>query len=176
MFNKSIAQNPKYADAHSNLGNALRGLDQIDKAVESYKHAIAINLNTVDTYYNLGNLLNEQNELVEAVIIFKKAIEIEPKHKSAHNGLGNALSGLGKIDEAIMSYREAIKYNSENIEAYRSLSANKKFSEYDEDINAMESLHAKGTLSDDQKMHISFGLEKAYEDIGEYEKSMEFIL
>ena len=86
------------------------------------------------------------------------------------------LSDFGEIDKAFISYRKAIEIDPEHAEVYRSLSKNKKFVDYDDDIRSMESLYASAKLSEQQKMHLAFGLGKAYEDLGEYEKSMEFIM
>jgi len=175
-FNKAITQDPNYADAHNNLGNALRGLGSFGEAVASYKRAILINPGLAGAYNNLGNILMELDELDEAEINFSKAIEIDPGHIEAHNGLGTALTDMGEIDKAIVSYRQAIEINPENANVYRALSNNKKFVDYDDDIRSMESLYSSESISDEQKMHLAFGLGKAYEDIGEYQKSMEFVL
>jgi len=175
-FNKAITRDPNYADAHNNLGNALRGLGSFGEAVASYKCAILINPGLAGAYNNLGNILMELGELDDAVINFRKAIEIDPGHIEAHNGLGTALTDMGEIDKAIVSYRRAIEINPENANVYRALSNNKKFVDYDDDIRSMESLYSSESISDEQKMHLAFGLGKAYEDIGEYQKSMQFVL
>ena len=175
-FNKAIIQDPDYADAYSNLGNALRELDRFEEAVAAYQHAIQINPGIADFYYNLGNLLIELNELEEAAINFKKVVAIDPRHRKAYRDLGKVLSDMGEIDQAAAAYRKAIEINPARAEVYRSLSKNKTFSIYDNDIHSMETLYAKENTSDEQKMHLGFGLGKAYEDLGEYEKSMEFIV
>ena len=41
-FEEALAIKPYYAEAHNNLGNTLRGLDQLDAAVKSYEQALAI--------------------------------------------------------------------------------------------------------------------------------------
>ena len=41
-YEKALAINPDYAEAHNNLGNALRRLGKLDASVKSYKKAIAI--------------------------------------------------------------------------------------------------------------------------------------
>jgi len=175
-FNKAITRDPNYADAHNNLGNALRGLGSFGEAVASYKRAILINPGLAGAYYNLGSISMELDELDDAAINFRKAIEFDPNHIEAHNGLGTALTDMGEIDKAIASYRQAIEINPENANVYRALSNNKKFVDYDDDIRSMESLYASESISDEQIMHLAFGLGKAYEDIGEYQKSMEFVL
>ncbi len=175
-YNKAIIQDPGLVGTHVNLGNAFRDLGRFGEAVAAYKHAIQINPDIAEIYNNLGNLLIEINEIDEAVVNFKKALEIDSRNKNAYQGLGNALGYLGEIENAIGTYRKAIETNPKNVEVYRSLSRYKKFSEYDDDIRSMETLYAIENISDVQKMHLAFGLGKAYEDLGKYEKSMEFIL
>ncbi len=175
-YNKAITQDPAYVASHINLGHALGGLGRYEEAVSAYKYAIKTNPGFSQAYYYLGRLLVKLNELDEAVINFKKVIQIDPGHKYANKRLANVLGDLGDLDEAVSSYRKAIEIDPEYAEAYRSLSNIKIFAEFDDDIRAMESLYASESISDEQKMHLAFGLGKAYEDLGEHEKSMQFIL
>ena len=59
--------------------------------------------------------------------------------------------------------------------AYQALSKNKKFTEYDDDMKAMETLLSTKATSDKDSIHLAFGLGKAYEDLGNFDKSMEFV-
>ena len=45
-----------------------------------------------------------------------------------------------------------------------------------DDLVAMETVYAREDLSDENRIHIGFGLGKAYEDLGEYRKSMACIV
>jgi len=175
-YSTAINKDPSYMPSHINLGNTLGRLERFEEAVSTYKYAIETNPGFSQAYYYLGRLLVELNELDEAVINFKKVIQIDPGHKYANKRLANVLGDLGELDEAVFSYRKAIEIDPEYAEAYRSLSNMKKFTEFDEDVRAMESLYANEGISDEQKMHLAFGLGKAYEDLGEHEKSMQFIL
>jgi tetratricopeptide (TPR) repeat protein len=148
----------------------------MEQAVASYSKAIEIDPGHKTAYNGLGNALGELGEMDQAIASYRQAIAIDPRDNEAHHGLGNVLSDLGEIDQAIASYRKAIEMNQENSEVYRSLSMNKKFSEYDDDMRTMESLYTTETISDKQKMHLAFGLGKAYEDLEEYDKSIEFVL
>ncbi len=174
-YSRAIKINPRHKEAYNGLGNALRDQGEIEKAIASYRQAIEIDPDHKEAYNGLGNALSDYGELEEAIAAYRQAIEIDPVHKDAHMGLGNALSDYGEIDQAFVSYRKAIEINPEPAEVYRSLSKNKKFVDYDDDIRSMESLYASEGLSDEQRLHLAFGLGKAYEDLGEYEKSIEFI-
>jgi len=175
-YRKAIEINPRHKYAHNGLGNVLSDMGEMDEAITSYRKAIKIDPAHKEAYNGLGKALSSMGEIENAIAAYRKALDIEPRHKEACKGLANALSDYGEIDEAITVYRKSIEINPEHTEAYRSLSKNKKFSEYDEDIRSMESLYENEEFTDEQKLHLAFGLGKAYEDLGEYEKSMEFIL
>ena len=175
-YRKAIEINPKHKYAYNGLGNVLSDMGDIDEAIASYRKATEIDPGHKEAYNGLGNALSNMGEIENAIAAYRKVIEIDPLHKKACKGLANALSDYGEIDEAIAAYRISIEINPEHTEAYRSLSKNKKFSEYDDDIRAMEILYGNKNYSDEQKMHLAFGLGKAYEDLGDYEKSMDFIL
>ena len=175
-YGTAINKDPSYMPSHINLGNALRSLGRFVESVCAYKYAIETNPGFSQAYYYLGRLLTELNELEEAAVNFKKVIQIDPGHKYANKRLANVLGDLGELEEAVSSYRKAIEIDPEFAEVYRSLSNIKIYIEFDDDIRAMESLYASERIVAEQKMHLAFGLGKAYEDLDEYDKSMNFIL
>jgi len=175
-YRQAIAFNPNYADSHYNLGSVLFQLDELDEAVSYFQNAIELDPGHAEAYNGLGNALAYLGETDRAIASYRKAIKINPRHNKAHKGLGNLLSDLGEIDGAIASYRRVIEIDPGNADVYRTLSSNKKYTKYDDDIEAMESLYESKNISEVPKMHLAFGLGKAYEDLGEYEKSMQFIL
>ena len=56
-------------------------------------------------------------------------------------------------------------------EAYRELTSIKKFDEKDEQFSSMLELYLDESISDEQRCHINFGLAKACEDLGDFEKA-----
>jgi predicted O-linked N-acetylglucosamine transferase (SPINDLY family) len=86
-YKKAININPNYADAHNNLGNALKDSGKFEKAISCYEKAININPNYVQAYYNLGIIFEKLNNFQESINCYKKAIEIKPNYTRAHNNL-----------------------------------------------------------------------------------------
>jgi tetratricopeptide (TPR) repeat protein len=174
-YDNALAIQPDYAEAHSNLGNALKDLGRLDAAAASCRRAIAIRPDFPEAHYNLGIMLQKLNQPDQAVASYRKALAIRPDFAEALNDLGNALKDLGKLDQALASYRQALAIKPDYAEAHRHLAMVKKFSEYDNDIQAMEQTHAKPGIADEHRMLLAFGLGKAFEDLQQYEKAFGFI-
>ena len=57
LIRRALALSPNYAEAHNNLGNALKNKGQLDEAVAAYRQAIALRPHFPEAHYNLGNAL-----------------------------------------------------------------------------------------------------------------------
>ena len=90
---------PDYAEAHSNLGNALKEQGKPDDAVACYRRALELNPDFAGAEQP-GNVLKDQGKLDEAVACCRRALELEPDFAEAHYHLGSALKDQGKLDEA----------------------------------------------------------------------------
>ena len=183
-FKKAVEIDPGHKFAYQGLGDVLFHQDKLDEAIVSFHKAIEIDPFNQDAYNGLGNALikqynnalNRQYNIDSAVASYRKAIEIDPLHKEAYHGLGNAFSLKGELDNAIATFRKVIAIDPGFVEAYHSLVKSKNYSEYDDDIRSMESFYATKDISDENKMFLAFSLGKVFEDLGEYEKVMEFYL
>ena len=99
---------PDDAEAHSNLGNALRAQRRPDEAVASYRRALEIKPCYPEACINLGNVLLEQRQFDAAAASYRRALQDRPDVAQAHSNLGNALRGLGQLEEAAASYERAL--------------------------------------------------------------------
>ena len=127
-------------------------------------------------YNNLGVDLRSQGDLSEAVACFQRALDIDPNYKEAYLNLGLALRAQGNMEEAVIQIRHAIRIDPGYPEAHSALSFLERHAEYDERMRAMEARISRRDLSDNQKMHLCFGLGKAFEDIKEYGKAFDYLL
>lgn len=159
---------------HSNLGITLKTLGKLDEAIEAHERAVEIDSGIASIHNNLGYALEVHGRLNDAEKSYLKALAIDPEYAEALYNLGNALTSLGRLKEAEDSYRKTLAVQPEYAEAHRNLVNLIKHSEYDEDIKAMEEAYSVPSISDEQKMHLSFGLGKAFEDIHLYDKAFRF--
>ena len=175
-FRRAIEVDSAYKAAQMGLARVLRKQGEYDEAVALVRKALSYDSKNPEMLIELGYALNDQGQLNQAITTYQKAIDIDPENGFAYKALGITLSDFGEIKDAEVSFRRAFELNPELPEVYRSLARNKKFTEYDDDIRTMEELYAKDGFTDDQRMHLAFGLGKAYEDLKQYEKSMDFMI
>ena len=173
-YNTAISLKPDYAEAHFNLGNALKTHGKLDEAIANYNIALAIKPDYAEAYNNRGNALKALDKLEEAIDSYNKALANNPDYAEAHNNLGNAFTNLGKIDEAVANFSKAIAIKPDFAEAHRHMANAKNYSEYDEDIRSMEKNYNNLEINDEQRMHLAFGLGKAFEDLQQYEKAFDY--
>jgi tetratricopeptide (TPR) repeat protein len=120
-FRKAIALNPKDADAHLWLGDALRDQGQRDDAITEYRKALALEPKSIAVHTSLASELAREGKLEEAVALFREAVTLDPKYGPMHYNLGTALSNQGKLDEAIAEFRKAIALKDDRAEVHCNL-------------------------------------------------------
>ena len=107
----ALQVNPQIASAHSNRGNAFRGLKRSNEALTSFDRAVALEPQFVDALYNRGGILNELGRKHDAVHSYDRAIALQPNHASSLYRRGLVFQDLGLFNEAAASLRRAASLN-----------------------------------------------------------------
>jgi protein O-GlcNAc transferase len=123
LIKRAIGLNPKVAEAHNNLGNALRGLKRHEEALASYEQAIVLKQDYANAHNNRGNVLRDLKRPEEALASYDRAIVLKPAVAEAHNNRGNALRDLKRSAEALASYDRAIALKLDYAEAHNNRGA-----------------------------------------------------
>ena len=100
---------PDDAEAHSNLGNALRRARRPEEAMEAHRRALAITPHYPEAHNNLGSALQDLGRLDEACASYRRATELNPEFAMAHANLGGALWESGQPEAAVASYLRALQ-------------------------------------------------------------------
>ena len=120
-YRRAIILKLDYAEAHNNLGNALKDQGKLDEAVACYRQAMKLRPDYAEPQYNIAVIFQEQGKLDEAVAWNRRALERKPAFAEAHNNLGNALWTQGKLDEAVACWQRALELKPDYAEAHSSL-------------------------------------------------------
>ncbi|WP_146747635.1 O-linked N-acetylglucosamine transferase, SPINDLY family protein [Paramagnetospirillum kuznetsovii] len=118
---RAVALKPDFAEAHSNLGNALKDLGRIDAAMASYGRATALKPDFADPHFNLGNVLHELGRKDEAVVCYREAIRLRPDYVDAISNLAMCLRDLDHTDEAVNLLHRAIGLRPDHADALSNL-------------------------------------------------------
>jgi hypothetical protein len=90
FYNRTIRYAPDDWRLYVNLGNAYIDIGKNEKAVASYKKALAINPNASPVYISLGIVYNNAGREKEAIAMFRKALKINPEYATAYFCLSKA--------------------------------------------------------------------------------------
>ena len=108
MLRRAVALRPHAADAHSNLGAALRKLDRLDEAGQALRRAIELDPRRADAHNNLGTVLWAQDLRPEAIALHRQAIALDPGCADARYNLGSALLKCGDFAAASEELERAL--------------------------------------------------------------------
>lgn len=104
-----IRVDPSFAEAYSNLGNALKELGDIRASIQFYNKAIRLKPRYSDAYNNLACAYLQNGELEQAMETYQMALVLNPTLVDAHSNLGNLCKAKGDMDSAKKCFLEAIR-------------------------------------------------------------------
>ena len=117
MYRRALELRPDLNDAHYNLGNAMRLLEQNDQAVACYRRAIALKPDHLEAINNLACTLQQMGHLDAALDCLEKAREAHPHRARVHSNLANILAEADRFLEAIDGYGQALTVQADYHEA-----------------------------------------------------------
>jgi protein O-mannosyl-transferase len=122
-FEEALRVHPVYAQARTDLGNALmKAGGRSSEAVAQYRSAVESMPGSAIPHNDLGNALARVGRPEEAIAEYRAALAIRPEYAEAENNLGKALAGMpGRGGEAMAHYQAALRMNPDLAEAHVNL-------------------------------------------------------
>ena len=155
-------------------------LDYIDVLIKRQKYAKALeeaeklykkdkdNLRFMIAY---AVTLQQTNKQEEALELYNKILNVDKKNPEILVSKGHLQKTFGDLKGSIDSYKKSYKIDQYYGDAYWSLANLKTYKFNDEEIMQLEKMTQDEFINDNEKIYMSFALGKAFEDIGEYDKS-----
>jgi protein O-mannosyl-transferase len=117
-FERAIALNPSYIDAHNNFGMTLYKMGRLDDAIGEFDKAIALNTSYREAYNNRGMAFNDKGQLDRAIEDFKMAIALYPSYYKAYANMGMSYGKAHLYDQALESFTKSIAISPNSADAY----------------------------------------------------------
>jgi tetratricopeptide (TPR) repeat protein/4-amino-4-deoxy-L-arabinose transferase-like glycosyltransferase len=118
-FGKALAEDPEFADAHSEMGNVKFAQGDYRAAAESYVRALELDPEHGKALHSLGVLLYLAGSNAEAIRSLQHAHALDPSFARTDLFLGHALTNAGNLTEALQVLERGIRRESDPV--YRAL-------------------------------------------------------
>lgn len=118
---KRVKEKPESADAHNDLGWALRQNRKLKEAEVELRKALELDDTIAYGHSNLSVVLLDTGRAEEAAKEAERAVGIDDKSPIYRVVYGNALAASKEYDKASEQYKEAIKLKSDYENAYYNL-------------------------------------------------------
>ena len=107
-YRRNVAENPRKAAAHSDLGQTYNALAMFAEAEQAYQSAIRLEPNSGDYYNLLAINYAEWGKTEKAVEAYERAVSYKPNHVF-YLSLGESYTKLGKMDEAVRALQKSLE-------------------------------------------------------------------
>jgi len=174
-FRRAVAARPDMLAARDNLGTVLKLEGRFEAAEEVFRGTIGRNPFHVRARLGLGDTLQEAGRLDAALAVFEEALAIRPKDAEVLHAYGVGLMEKGRLAEAAEMFRRALAADPAMARAWQMLSQVKRQEKADGELAAMAALHARAPENSLERMQLSFGLGKAHDDLGQYERAFDYV-
>ena len=175
VMREALALNPNHPNFLNNIGTCFYKLHKYSVAKKYYEKGLEIDNRHLHILNNLGNLKRETNKIEESIEYYKKVLSIQ---KDAVPALFN-LVGIYRItnqkEESKKYCKKILELNKKLTDADRQYSLVHKYVENDPHLNEMLKKINDDDLNNLEKIHLYYGIHKAYEDIQDYKNAFKFL-
>jgi len=157
------------------LGNMCLGEGQYQEAIECCHRALEFDANLPLAHLLLSQALADQDELERADYHFQKALELDPKPSEIYKIRGLRRQSTGRFEEARCDFANSVEIEPNQGFAYYGIVSSARVTHEDKPLlERMETVLAAGTLSPTESTYVYYALGKAFDNLGEYDRAMNY--
>ncbi len=175
VMREALALNPNHPNFLNNIGTCFYMLHKYSEAEKYFKKGLEIDNQHLHILNNLGNIKRETYKIEESIEYYKKVLNIQ---KDAVPALFN-LVGIYRItnlkENSKLYCKKILELNKKLTDADRQYSLVHKYTENDPHLNEMLKKINDDDLNNLEKIHLYYGVHKAYEDIQDYKNAFKFL-
>lgn len=177
LLQRSLRLRPGYPEAMVGLGRALYEQGDLQHAGALVREVLAKAPDKAEAWCLLGAVCMEGGETEEAEAAYRRALDLDPKMTEALTGLGTLRLEEGKIETSVGLFQEALDSDPDCLGARFHLTQAQKVKPGDLNLAALEAqLPAAATLGTQKCISLHYGLGKAYDDLGDWDRAFPHFL
>ena len=175
VMNKALTFNPNHPDFLNNLGLCFYMLHKFSEAEKYFKKGLEVNNKHLHILNNLGNLKRETFKIEESIKYYKEVLSIQ------HDAVATLFSLVGvyrisnKKEESKKYCKKILELNQKLTDADRQYSLVHKYTQDDPHLNEMLKKINDDDLNNLEKIHLYYGIHKAYEDIKDFKNAFKYL-
>ncbi len=176
LFARAASLAPDVARHHAFLARTLIALNQRPEALAAAETGAALKPTDALTLDTLGVVFTRAGDHARALPFFRAAVELNPENASFLYNLAASQQFAGEFDDAEIAYGRALDIDPS---LYRAWSSRVSLSRQTPARNfapQLEALIAQPAEDPDTALHLGHALAKTYEDLGDHETALDWLL
>lgn len=113
-YRDAINARPDFADAHFNLANVLRALENDEDAEQHYRKATKHDPLFAAAWFNLADLVEEYDRVEDAIDCLRTALKADPTFADAHFNLASCMEKVGQHADAKKHWRAYLQFDQQS--------------------------------------------------------------
>lgn len=157
-----------------NLSAASYNRASFDVSEVAARKAAELLPGKAELHRNIALACMKLDKPTEAEASLLKALELDPEDAESHFAYGQFLMQKGDLEAAYECLLKSLELNPRRAGTYKELISFQKVKSYDDTVKQAEALYEDTRISAIERAHLAFALGKAWEDLGDYDKSFEY--
>ena len=175
VMKEALALNPNHPNFLNNMGTCLYMLHKYSEAEKYYKKGLAIDNKHLHILNNLGNLKRETYKIEESIQYYKKVLSIQSDAVPSLFNLVGIYRITNQKENSKQYCKKILELNKKLTDADRQYSLVHNYVENDPHLIEMLKKVNDEDLNNLEKIHLYYGLHKAYEDIKNYKSAFKYL-
>ena len=175
VMKEALALNPNHPNFLNNMGTCLYMLHKYSEAEKYYKKGLAIDNKHLHILNNLGNLKRETYKIEESIQYYKKVLSIQSDAVPSLFNLVGIYRITNQKENSKQYCKKILELNKKLTDADRQYSLVHNYVENDPHLIEMLKKVNDEDLNNLEKIHLYYGIHKAYEDIKNYKSAFKYL-
>ena len=175
VMKEALSLNPNNPNFLNNLGTCFYMLHIYSEAEKYYKRGLEIDNKHLHILNNLGNLKRETYKIEESIVYYEKVLSIQKDAVPTLFNMVGIYRILNQKEDSKLYCKKILELNKKFTDADRQYSLVHKYVEKDPHLFEMLKKVNDNDLNNLEKVHVYYGIHKAYEDIKDYKSAFQYL-